>query len=40
VHGYRIVAMSCVILLIVSAIIVAATVRNPVLTAATPAREG
>ena len=40
VHGYRIVAMSCVVLMIVSAVIIAATVRNPVLTSATPAGEG
>ena len=33
VHGYRIVALSCVALMAVSAVIIAITVRNPVLTA-------
>ena len=39
-HGFRVVAMSCAILMVVSAAIIAATVHTRVLTAATPAPEG
>jgi len=42
VHGFRMVAMSCVGLFVISAVIIALTVRNSerVLTSATPAPEG